>query len=397
MDDFEFLLPEDDPIMEHHEHEEEVGHTPPFQHLATLPTHQLPKTVIPNRGITTTLGGSIRELVMSRNAWGPKLNLPQSKPQETPLLTSAGNPAEQPPVLGSREASQENARPQEKYVWMPTRRPPAVWSESDTQLFFDGIAQFGTDLSSIAVLFPGRTRQDIAHKFRVESTKRPNHMQSALLVQNQRPVDVEKFKEAKKKCDELKAEPVRVLDADEQEALNQLLGTLEQTPAAVQQRVEVKVKEDPDGPQFPPVVPSFASKAPPEDFNFDDEDAPITSFYTSKGREQTAGSVKPVVKRARSPAASSLVKPKRTSGPSPAPKRGTVKPDPATQAAQPVQPTPKATEDFEFDEEDHMMTFEEAAGITASQDDDNDLVFDQHDFRNAVATDNDRDEDFGFL
>jgi hypothetical protein len=400
MDDFEFLLPEDEPTVEIHDHDD-PGHAPPFHHLASLPTHQLPKTIVPTRGVTTTIGGSIRELVMSRNTWGPKLNLSQLKPQETPLLGSAGQPVDQPPTLGSREESQASAQaPQEKYVWMPTRRPPAVWSESDTQLFFDGIAQFGTDLSSIAVLFPGRTRQDIAHKFRVENTKRPNHMQSALLVQNQRPIDVEKFKEAKKKCDELKAEPVRVLDAEEQEALDQLLGTLEQPPAPP--RAAGTAKDDPEGPQFPAVVPSFTLNTPQGDFSFDDEDAPITSLYSSKGRYEqrldTADSAeKKPVKRARSPVATARLKPKKVAVASPLPRRDAIKLEPATQAALPPVPPPKLTEDFEFeDDADHMMTFEEAAGITASQEDDNDLVFD-HDYRSAAAADTDREEEFGFL
>ncbi|XP_024164053.1 transcription factor TFIIIB component B''-like [Rosa chinensis] len=42
------------------------------------------------------------------------------------------------------------------------------WNEQDTKLLYEGIEQFGSDFRMIALLFPGRTRDQIKLKFKKE-------------------------------------------------------------------------------------------------------------------------------------------------------------------------------------------------------------------------------------
>ncbi|KAD6795286.1 hypothetical protein E3N88_06182 [Mikania micrantha] len=59
-----------------------------------------------------------------------------------------------------------------------TRR--TKWTKLDTELFYQAIQQFGTDLSLIRECFPGRTREQIRSKFKRESKLHRLRMESAL-------------------------------------------------------------------------------------------------------------------------------------------------------------------------------------------------------------------------
>ncbi|KAJ0077619.1 hypothetical protein Patl1_36484 [Pistacia atlantica] len=48
------------------------------------------------------------------------------------------------------------------------KTPTVRWSKQDTDLFYEAVRQFGTDLSMIQQLFPGRTRQQIKLKYKKE-------------------------------------------------------------------------------------------------------------------------------------------------------------------------------------------------------------------------------------
>ncbi|KAK1393651.1 hypothetical protein POM88_012707 [Heracleum sosnowskyi] len=54
------------------------------------------------------------------------------------------------------------------------------WTNQDTELFYEGLQQFGTDLTMIAQLFPGRTRDHIKLKYKNEERKHPLRLNDAL-------------------------------------------------------------------------------------------------------------------------------------------------------------------------------------------------------------------------
>ncbi|KAK9903192.1 hypothetical protein M0R45_001157 [Rubus argutus] len=59
------------------------------------------------------------------------------------------------------------------------KAPIARWSKKDTELFYEGIEQFGSDFSMIAQLFPGRTRHQIKLKFKKEDRQNPLRINEA--------------------------------------------------------------------------------------------------------------------------------------------------------------------------------------------------------------------------
>ncbi|KAL9237465.1 hypothetical protein vseg_012009 [Gypsophila vaccaria] len=59
------------------------------------------------------------------------------------------------------------------------KQPRAKWSMKDTEMFYQGIRQFGTDLSMIQQLFPGRSLEQIRSKFRKEQKQNPMMMDDA--------------------------------------------------------------------------------------------------------------------------------------------------------------------------------------------------------------------------
>ncbi|KAK1417494.1 hypothetical protein QVD17_26623 [Tagetes erecta] len=58
--------------------------------------------------------------------------------------------------------------------------PRMKWTKVDTELFFEAIQQFGTDLSIIKECFPGRTREQIRSKFKKEYKQNRLRIESAL-------------------------------------------------------------------------------------------------------------------------------------------------------------------------------------------------------------------------
>ncbi|KAL2921646.1 Transcription factor TFIIIB component B'' [Bienertia sinuspersici] len=56
----------------------------------------------------------------------------------------------------------------------------ARWTKQDTELFYQGISQFGSDLSMVQQLFPGRTRHQIKLKYKKEERQNPMRLHDAL-------------------------------------------------------------------------------------------------------------------------------------------------------------------------------------------------------------------------
>ncbi|KAM0836557.1 hypothetical protein ACQ4PT_062256 [Festuca glaucescens] len=57
----------------------------------------------------------------------------------------------------------------------------AKWSKSDTQLFYQGLQQFGSDLAMIQQLFPQKSHDQVRRKFKTEEKKHPMQVHDAIL------------------------------------------------------------------------------------------------------------------------------------------------------------------------------------------------------------------------
>ncbi|XP_071922141.1 uncharacterized protein [Coffea arabica] len=86
-----------------------------------------------------------------------------------------------------REANDEQESPQVEensgyfnYQTYMDKTPIARWSKQDTELFYEAVRQFGTDLSMIQQLFPGRTRRQIKLKYKKEERQHPLMLREAL-------------------------------------------------------------------------------------------------------------------------------------------------------------------------------------------------------------------------
>nr|ABW81128.1 myb-transcription factor [Boechera divaricarpa] len=54
------------------------------------------------------------------------------------------------------------------------------WSKQDTELFYEGIREFGSNLSMVQLLFPNRTREQMKLKFKLEERRYPSKLNDSL-------------------------------------------------------------------------------------------------------------------------------------------------------------------------------------------------------------------------
>ncbi|KAJ0229996.1 Homeodomain-like superfamily protein [Hirschfeldia incana] len=66
------------------------------------------------------------------------------------------------------------------YQTYMNKTPRTRWSKQDTELFYEGIQEFGGNLSMVQQLFPDRTRQQIKLKFKLEERRNPLKINDAL-------------------------------------------------------------------------------------------------------------------------------------------------------------------------------------------------------------------------
>ncbi|KAL6514882.1 hypothetical protein OROGR_020461 [Orobanche gracilis] len=60
------------------------------------------------------------------------------------------------------------------------KTPSTRWSKQDTELFYEAVSQFGTDLTMIQQLFPDRTRRQVKLKYKKEERQHPVRLRDAL-------------------------------------------------------------------------------------------------------------------------------------------------------------------------------------------------------------------------
>ncbi|XP_059625614.1 uncharacterized protein LOC132268770 isoform X2 [Cornus florida] len=60
------------------------------------------------------------------------------------------------------------------------KTPISRWSKQETELFYEAVRQFGTDLSMVQQLFPDRTRRQVKLKYKKEERQHPLRLREAL-------------------------------------------------------------------------------------------------------------------------------------------------------------------------------------------------------------------------
>ncbi|KAF3637615.1 putative transcription factor TFIIIB component B''-like isoform X2 [Capsicum annuum] len=92
------------------------------------------------------------------------------------------------------------------------KTPRTRWSKQDTELFYEAVQQFGTDLSLIQQLFPGRTRRQLKLKYKKEERKNPFMLHDAL---TNRSKDHSHFERVIEQLKQIEAEELQYADKDE--------------------------------------------------------------------------------------------------------------------------------------------------------------------------------------
>ncbi|KAK3152861.1 hypothetical protein QOZ80_2BG0164510 [Eleusine coracana subsp. coracana] len=78
------------------------------------------------------------------------------------------------------ETNVENATKLNYHSYM-NKQTRAKWSKSETDLFYQGLRQFGSDFAMIQQLFPDKTRHHVRQKFKAEEKKNPMLIHDALI------------------------------------------------------------------------------------------------------------------------------------------------------------------------------------------------------------------------
>jgi hypothetical protein len=72
-----------------------------------------------------------------------------------------------------------------------TYSPNDRWSNDETNLFYEGLQQCGTDFTLLQRLFPNKTRRQIRNKYKKEDLADPARVRDAL--RTRRPIDIKRF------------------------------------------------------------------------------------------------------------------------------------------------------------------------------------------------------------
>uniref|UniRef100_F6I0M5 Myb-like domain-containing protein n=1 Tax=Vitis vinifera TaxID=29760 RepID=F6I0M5_VITVI len=117
---------------------------------------------------------------MNKEASSSKVPLANQSADDSYLHDSFDNGWETGATEQARASNddEENVRIQSSshyinYQSYMDKTPTSRWSKSDTELFYEAVQQFGTDFSMIMQLFPGRTRNQVKLKYKMEERKHP--------------------------------------------------------------------------------------------------------------------------------------------------------------------------------------------------------------------------------
>ncbi|KAG2211632.1 hypothetical protein INT47_008729 [Mucor saturninus] len=96
---------------------------------------------------------------------------------------------------GALEVVEENSMTKKVNSQTYGKRQRSIrWDAVETELFYDCIAQFGTDFEMISMVMPGRTRAQIRSKFNREEKVAPEKI-TEYLIKKKKPLDLTKYEE----------------------------------------------------------------------------------------------------------------------------------------------------------------------------------------------------------
>ncbi|KAE9604124.1 putative transcription factor MYB/SANT family [Lupinus albus] len=152
--------------------------------LLEIPEDELDPLTLPIKDII--LLAEYRERLAKKEASTSKTSLPKQSGGDS--LHEAGYNNEE--MLGpedDRDPDDDEARESIptaaslfNYQSFMDKAPRGKWSKQDTELFYEGITQFGTDFSMIQLLFPDRTRHQIKLKYKKEERQHPLQLSDAV-------------------------------------------------------------------------------------------------------------------------------------------------------------------------------------------------------------------------
>ncbi|CAN4083686.1 unnamed protein product [Withania somnifera] len=143
------------------------------------------------------------------------------------------------------------------------KTPRIRWSKQDTETFYEAVQQFGTDLSLIQQLFPGRTRRQLKLKYKKEERQNPFRLHDAL---TNRSKDHSHFERVLEHLKQIEAEELQYADKDESINLTgeeEMEGTQEiNEEEAMSEHVEEKDEEavEQDVPEIESPVKDYDSE-----------------------------------------------------------------------------------------------------------------------------------------
>ncbi|KAI3942386.1 hypothetical protein MKW92_031077 [Papaver armeniacum] len=103
-----------------------------------------------------------------------------SSPYQSTTVTQDTHFEEEVPFAYEEDQAERYVQPKLNYHTFMNRTSTERWSKLDTDLFYEGIQQFGTDFTLIQQLFPGRARAQVKSKYKKEEQQHPKRLLDAL-------------------------------------------------------------------------------------------------------------------------------------------------------------------------------------------------------------------------
>ncbi|XP_026393592.1 transcription factor TFIIIB component B''-like [Papaver somniferum] len=103
-----------------------------------------------------------------------------SSPYQSTTFTQDTHFEEEVPFAYEEDQAERFVQPKLNYHTFMNKTSTERWSKQDTDLFYEGIQQFGTDFTLIQQLFPGRARAQVKSKYKKEEQQHPKRLFDAL-------------------------------------------------------------------------------------------------------------------------------------------------------------------------------------------------------------------------
>lgn len=168
---------------------------------------------------------TVEELGYSQERLGSSgLSSGEGQPSGWPTSTNTGSSSSD--WRGSARAS-----PVSLDKWKSTRKPRCTFTHGEVKAFYEALSQFGTDFNLIALLFPKRDRNDLKKLYHRELKKNHQHILAAL-NERKRFDEAELHLRIKERQKAMTAEPLRVLEKEEEAYLREIQEESSATNAA---------------------------------------------------------------------------------------------------------------------------------------------------------------------